>query len=308
MKILFIGGTHFLGRQTVEDALIQGHNIYILQRGKTNPDLFQNVTKYYGDREKISEILPANDHYDLVVDTCGYHPEIVKKSCQLLKNRTNLYIFISTGSLYADFSMPGLNEQSTTSTLEDIPPISAPITNNNYGPLKTLCEQVVTNTFGIKKSLILRPGIIVGPYDDSKRFDQLIKLIASNKTLDIPSDHQTMIQFIDVRAISHFILSSFDRKRSGTYNVIGPKKPIRLIDFINTAKKLLNPGLELNYIPVDANLNFPMYFNNPKMNGIFQLDGNKAYADGLMDIAIENTIQATNDYLKNLPLTLHCDL
>ena len=169
MKILFIGGTHFLGRKTVEDALSQSHDVHILQRGKTNPDLFQNVTKYYGDREKISEILASPVHYDMVVDTCGYHPEIVKKSCQLLEDRTNLYVFISTGSVYADFSLPAINEHSTTSTLSEIPSSSAPITNTNYGPLKALCEQVVLNTIGIKKSLILRPGIIVGKYDDSNR-------------------------------------------------------------------------------------------------------------------------------------------
>ncbi|MFZ3229528.1 MAG: hypothetical protein WA160_04935 [Pseudobdellovibrio sp.] len=51
-------------------------------------------------------------HFDLVIDSCGYHPQIVKKSCEFLEDQTSKYVFISTGSVYSDFSKPGLNENS----------------------------------------------------------------------------------------------------------------------------------------------------------------------------------------------------
>lgn len=297
MKILFIGGTKFVGRQMVEDAVASGHDVYLLQRGKTNLDLFQKITKYIGDRFNISELIPKTEIFDLVVDTCGYHPHVVMQSCQHLKDKAKLYAFISTGSVYDDFSKPGLNEESATSLLSNIPSRNDPITGENYGPLKALCEKVVIDTFGLNKSLILRPCIIVGAHDDSKRFDYWISAIVQNKSLEIPDDNESNIQFIDVRAISDFVLGAIENNRFGIFNLIGPKDKINFIDFIYKAKSILNLELEIN--PIDPKSKaFPMYVNDEKWNGFFNFDGSKAYKAGLKEIKTEDTIKYVAKYLK----------
>jgi 2'-hydroxyisoflavone reductase len=80
MKILFIGGTKFVGRNLVELSLLLGHEVHILQRGKTNKDIFPETKKYFGDREQIEQLIPHNSLFDLVIDTCGYHPDCAIRS------------------------------------------------------------------------------------------------------------------------------------------------------------------------------------------------------------------------------------
>lgn len=298
MKILFIGGTEFVGRQMVEDALKAGHDICILQRGKTNVSLFPQAKRYLGDRNSIDQIIPQIENFDMVIDTCGYHPEVVKKSSEFLKGKTQLYIFISTCSVYSDFSKPGLNETSPLSHISDIPSVEAKITNENYGPLKVLCEKEVLNTFGANKSLILRPTIIVGPHDNTNRFNFWIKAIMSNEKVEAPDDLDAFIQFLDVRALSQFALESLTKKRSGTYNLVGPKKPIKFSEFINKVKELLNPACKIDFNSNTKDKSFPMYVNDFKSSGFFQINGENAYRDGLQDISVEDTILNTAAFLK----------
>lgn len=295
MKILFIGGTKFVGRNIVEAAIKEGHVVHILQRGKTNKDLFPLAKKFIGDRDNIDLLIAENEFYDLVVDSCGYHPDQVYKTATFLKNKTNKYIFISTGSVYADFSIHGLNEQSEVSKSEKAIDSSAPITNENYGLLKARCEEVLKSIFEEGKYLILRPCIIVGKYDDTNRFNLLLKKIKDSDELIIPNDPLAHIQFIDVRAIVEFVINS--NERHGTYNLIGPSKPIKLIDFIHSAKSILNPDLKITLS--DANkLEFPMYVaGTSSYSGFFHFDGTKAYGAGLKKYSSSDTVEYVREFI-----------
>nr|MBA3717250.1 NAD-dependent epimerase/dehydratase family protein [Actinomycetota bacterium] len=51
MRLLIIGGTRFLGRALVEDALARGHEVTLFNRGQTNPELFPEAEKIHGDRD-----------------------------------------------------------------------------------------------------------------------------------------------------------------------------------------------------------------------------------------------------------------
>lgn len=298
MKILFIGGTKFVGRQMVEDALYLGHDVSILQRGKTNSNLFPNLRKFIGERENISNIISHSETFDVVIDTCGYHPEVVKMSAEYLKDKTKLYIFVSTISVFPDFSQWNLDENSPISKIAELPPRDVKITGENYGPLKALCEREVLNSFGEKHSLILRPTIIVGSYDESKRFDFWIQAVMIQKLLEIPDDHEATIQIIDVRALSRFALEAYKNNTHGIFNMIGVKKPISFLHFIETAKKLLNPQLELKFCQPKDHHSFPLYVNDANWKGIFQVNGQKAWQAGLEEISLEDTILKTAEYLK----------
>ena len=166
MNILILGGTVFLGRAIVEEALRQGHTLTLFNRGKSNPDLFSEVEKLMGDRDL--DLSPLEDRkWDLVIDSCGYVPRVVGQSAKLLANAVDHYTFISTVSVYADFSKPGIDENAPVGTLED--ETVEEITGETYGPLKALCEQVVQERIP-DRSLVIRPGLIVGPHDPTDRF------------------------------------------------------------------------------------------------------------------------------------------
>ena len=40
MKILFIGGTRFMGYFAAEQALVRGHEVTLFNRGKSEPEAF----------------------------------------------------------------------------------------------------------------------------------------------------------------------------------------------------------------------------------------------------------------------------
>ena len=165
MKILIIGGTRFLGRHLVNSARVRGHDITLFNRGKTNPELFQNVKKIHGDREK--ELDKLQGHWDAVIDTCGYMPRIVRMSAEALKGKVENYVFISSVSAYADFQKIGINESYPLAAMDD--ETNEDNSPETYGPRKALCEKVVQEVFGID-SIIIRPGLIVGPHDPTERF------------------------------------------------------------------------------------------------------------------------------------------
>ena len=166
MDILIIGGTRFLGRHLVELALSNGHNVTLFNRGKSNPDVFPQLETIFGDRETDLDKL-AGRHFDALIDTCGYFPRIVGLSAQKMQNVVDTYIFISSISVYADFSTVGINEDYPVATIED--ETVEEITGETYGALKTLCEKAVEEAFP-GQALIIRPGLIVGSHDPTDRF------------------------------------------------------------------------------------------------------------------------------------------
>src|SRR6056297_3199796 len=146
MKILIIGGTIFLGKHLVKIIDNEKHDLPIFHRGNHNIELDENVEEILGDRRENLDLL-KNQKWDVVIDTCGYFPEDVKKSVEYLKDKTNKYIFISTISVYKDFSekideSSEINYKKGKLDKED---------GNNYGPLRHAVKRLFKNI--LKKNL-----------------------------------------------------------------------------------------------------------------------------------------------------------
>ena len=298
MHILILGGTKFVGRHIVEQALLRGHEITILQRGQTNKELFAETKKFYGDRIAIQNILP-DKNWDAVIDTCGYHPEDVKRSAEYLKGRCHHYIFISTISVYADFSKSGINEKSSLSHLNvPLPERDLPIAAETYGPLKALCEEQVLKYFPDKSSLLIRPGIIAGAHDPTHRFDYWINAFLSGKNIRAPDDDQAPFSVLDVRALAQWAIDSAEKRRYGIYNLVGPKKPITLKEFLLLTAKII-PSAPIDWISLEqiTEGEFPLYYPREYW-GAFQICAHKAYDDSLADISLEETIRSVVKFLQ----------
>ncbi len=104
MKLLLLGGPRFLGRAIVDAALERGHELTFFNRGTTNPELYPEVERIVGDRKEGLDALEGRE-WDAVVDTCGYLPRDVRASAEVLA-ASGLYCFVSSISVYADFSAP----------------------------------------------------------------------------------------------------------------------------------------------------------------------------------------------------------
>ena len=79
LRILFIGGTGFIGPHMVRAALAAGHTPTLFNRGRTNPHLFPDVEKLRGDRDGGLGVL-EDRAWDAVIDTSGYVPRLVRES------------------------------------------------------------------------------------------------------------------------------------------------------------------------------------------------------------------------------------
>lgn len=227
MRILILGGTEFLGRHLVDAALANGHEVTLFNRGQTNPELFPDVEKLRGDRDGNLDALRGRN-WDAVIDTSGYVPRVVRQSVELLKDTVQHYTFVSSISVYEDFSHVGMDENAPVGTLEDA-------TNENisedYGALKALCEQEVQAGFGARV-FIVRPGLIVGPYDPTDRFTYWVRRFAQGGEVLVPGRRDYPVQFIDVRDLAEWMIRMVENKVSGVFNATGPEKALTMEELI----------------------------------------------------------------------------
>jgi len=219
MKILVIGGTRFVGRHFVEAALANGHEITLFNRGQSNADLFPNVENLQGDRTSDEGLaVLKGKHWDAVVDTCGYVPGVVRKSAELLKDAVGIYLFISTISVYDDIMQPRADENAKLQTLAD--PTVEEVTNETYGGLKVLCEQVVNDIYG-DRALQVRPGMIVGPFDPTDRYTYWDVRAAHGGEILAPGAPDRPVQMIDGRDLGKFMVHLLEQKTVGVFNATG---------------------------------------------------------------------------------------
>ncbi|MHC4408403.1 MAG: Rossmann-fold NAD(P)-binding domain-containing protein [Planctomycetota bacterium] len=205
MRLLIIGGTVFLGRHIVEAA--RHHDLTLFNRGQSNPELFPDIRQIHGDRDGIGDV----GDYDAIIDTCGYLPRIVAQSAKLPGH----YTFVSSQSVYADSSTVGADESASLIRLED-PTVEA-VTPETYGGLKALCEQ----TLDPARSLIVRPGLIVGPHDPTDRFTYWPVRMARGGDVLVPNPPDAPIEFTDARDLAQWIVSAAERRLTGAFNVSG---------------------------------------------------------------------------------------
>jgi 2'-hydroxyisoflavone reductase len=219
VKLLLIGGPKFLGYALIESALARGHELTTFNRGQTNPELFPEVEKVHGDRNGGLAVLDGRT-WDAVLDTSGYVPRLVHDSAQLLSGAAGRYAFVSSISYYADYREPRaegdppepLGDQPADRLLEDYA---------NYGALKALCEQEVERAFG-DRSILVRPGLIVGPNDPTDRFTYWPRRAERGGPVLAPGPTEYPVQMVDVRDLADWIVRLVEEERSGPFNATSP--------------------------------------------------------------------------------------
>ncbi|MBE0671089.1 MAG: NAD-dependent epimerase/dehydratase family protein [Anaerolineales bacterium] len=307
MKILIIGGTRFLGRHLVNAARVRGHAVTLFNRGQSNPNLFLQVDKIQGDREKDLDQL-AGQNWDAVIDTCGYVPRIVKMSAEALKEKVENYVFISSISVYADFSKIGINESDAVGTLED--ESQEEITGESYGPLKALCEKAVQDIFGIR-SLIIRPGLIVGPHDPTDRFTYWPVRVARGGDVFAPDRPEVLTQIIDVRDLARFIIDLVEQNVSGVFNATGPDHELSFGRLLDTCKLIGNSNAKFKWAPleflnqhqVSAWSDMPAWLpDNGEDAGFARVNVAKAINAGLKFLSLEETVHDTLEWANSRPV------
>ena len=105
-RLLVLGGSDFVGRAVVDDALARGWDVTVLNRGTAPvPD---GVRQLVGDRTRPDglDALLADDvpqKWDVVVDTWSWAPAAARDAARLLAGRVpgdDRYVYASSRSVY----------------------------------------------------------------------------------------------------------------------------------------------------------------------------------------------------------------
>lgn len=307
MNILIIGGTRFLGRHLVDAALERGHKITLFNRGRSNPTLYPQLETIQGDRENDLGQLAATRSWDSVIDTCGYVPRIVRLSAQVLSGAVGQYVFISSISVYANTSKIGINESDPVGRLSD--ESVEEITGETYGPLKALCEEAVEQNLP-GRTLIIRPGLIVGPHDPTDRFTYWPVRVARGGDVLAPENPAVPVQIIDGRDLAHFTLQLIEQKATGIFNATGPDTMLNLGTMLEKCRAVCANESVFRWAPVDflaANnvqpwSDLPVWVpDSPEDAGFSRVSIEKAVSAGLTFRPLEETIQDTLSWAATRP-------
>ena len=281
MRYLVLGGTKFVGRHLVEAARSRGHEVVLFNRGLTDPDLFPDVEQIRGDRDGDVELLRGRE-FDVVMDTSGYEPRVVEQSIQALKNAADLYVFVSTISVYSDFDKDRISESAPLLGPND-PSQDA---GSEYGALKVGCEAQVRSAFG-ERSLIVRPGLIVGPHDPTNRFTYWVTRMARGGTVLAPAPPDRPVQFIDARDLAEWMVLMAETNRGGTFNAVGPS--VAFGDVIDACIAAAGTDVSISWVDpsflahngVEPWTELPLWINDDELRGFMRVDASKAVAAGL---------------------------
>lgn len=303
MKILVLGGTQFVGRALVDAALAAENDVTLFHRGSTNPGLFPEAEHVLGDRDGGLGALDGRT-WDACIDVSGYLPRLVGDAAATLRDRVGRYVYVSTISVYADFSVPR-DESGPLATIAD-ETTEEIFANGAYGALKALCERAVTGTFG-DQAAIVRPGFIIGPYDHTGRFPWWAHRAARGGEMIVPASLAQAFQAIDTRDLADFLLLRARSPLTGVFNATGPVPAVTMLDLVEAAASASDTDLNVEVID-DAFLTeqgieteLPLWADDPSWAEWAHVDVSKAIGAGLMFRPIEDTVSATLSHTDIVP-------
>ncbi|MGQ0765725.1 MAG: NAD-dependent epimerase/dehydratase family protein [Gemmatimonadota bacterium] len=249
-RILILGGTGFVGPHQVRHALARGHQVTIFNRGRSAPGMFgKDVEELAGDRASNIEALRGK-RWDAVIDESASQstaPEWVKLSADLLKDSTDQYLFVSTRSVYFDTSRVPMTVDAPVLTRENAPIAEGrPLT---YGHAKAYAEKEA-HAIMPGRVTVVRPGLIIGPEDDTDRFTYWPVRIARGGEVLVPGDGSDHVQIIDVRDLVEFNIRLIENRTYGVFNAVGPQGGQPFRQFVDRIRQ--GVGGDATFTWVDA--------------------------------------------------------
>jgi len=311
LRILILGGTGFTGPYQVRYALSRGHKVTTFNRGKTHPgELPNEVEQLVGDRNGKLDALKGRQ-WDVVIDNPTTLPSWVRDAAQILKGNVENYVFISTISVYGEVKT-GPDENAPTEKYEGADPYKETLEAmkaggyKTYGPLKALSEKEAEKWFP-GKTLVIRPGLIVGPRDETDRFSYWpVRIDRAGEVLAPGSPHDP-VQFIDARDLAEWTIRMAENRETGTYNATGPAKPLGIIGMLDGIKAGLKSNATFTWVAedfltqqkVEPWSDMPVWTGKDSGLALAKID--RALNKGLMFRPLAETARDTLAWFKSLP-------
>lgn len=240
MRLLVLGGTHFLGRHVVDAALAAGHEVATFTRGRTGTPP-AGVRDLRGDRDDPPALAAALGGWapQLVVD-CSCQSRAAARQAADTLGPVLGYAFVSSLNAYRDWP-PGpvrTDDDATWQTPDGEPGA------DDYGPAKAAAERILT--VGVDGPVLLaRAGLILGPWDPVDRLGWWLRRIARGGRVVVPDALDQPVALVDARDLAAWLVSGAGRGWAGGVNATGPAGMTTLGGLLRTCVEVTDSDAEL---------------------------------------------------------------
>ncbi|WP_052129112.1 NAD-dependent epimerase/dehydratase family protein [Clavibacter michiganensis] len=216
--VLVLGGTAWIGRLVAERLVARGDRVTCLARG-TGGSAPAGTRLVAADRDlpgAYDRVTGAD--WDEVVDLTS-SAEHAREAVAALADRARHWTLVSTVSVYASFAHAGDDE---TAAVVD------PVDLEEYGQAKVAAERAVTAALAGRR-MIVRPGLMAGPGDDSDRFGYWPArfALAGDGQVLVPDATDRRVQVIDARDLADLVVEVGVRGLDGVVDAVGESVPLQ---------------------------------------------------------------------------------
>ncbi|MGW2868698.1 NAD-dependent epimerase/dehydratase family protein [Kitasatospora sp. NPDC001225] len=312
MRILVLGGGWFLGRAVVSGALERGWAVTTFTRGLSGTPV-PGAVAVHGDRERPEDLARLADHgpWDAVIDTSASElsPRVVLAGTRALEPVVGRYVYVSTVSVYEGWPHEPL---SVDSPVLEAPAGAGPGTtqssdsasgiNPDYGRRKAGTEYAVTEAFGLARTSLLRPVVILGPGEYVGRLPWWLGRAERGGAILAPGDPTRRVQAVDVRDVATFALDQVLHVGHQVHNLATPIGRETMGGFLQACVDVTGSTGELFWVEDEILLRhglrqwteLPLWWNHP---GVSVIDSSSAVAAGFHSRPLAETVADTWHWL-----------
>lgn len=306
MRLLVLGGTEFAGRAVVEAALGRGWDVTVFNRGRHDP--VPGARTLTGDRtspDGLAALADRADEWDAVVDTWSAEPVAVHRTARLLRGRARRYVYVSSCSVYTWAPPAGYTEEAPL--VEGAEPDGG---HTDYYRDKRGGELAAVAAFGADHSVLVRAGLILGPYENVGRLPWWLTRIARGGPVLAPGPRELPLQYVDVRDLAEWILGAVERESSGPYNLMSPQGHATMGELLDACVRVTGSAAELCWaapeVILDAGIEpwtqLPVWVppGSDMHDALHSADVSRAVATGLSCRPVEETVADTWAWLQDI--------
>ncbi|MEG8275877.1 NAD-dependent epimerase/dehydratase family protein [Streptomyces sp. AHA2] len=304
MRLLMLGGTEFVGRAVVEAALERDWDVTVFHRGRHQAP--PGARTLLGDRTApggLAALAGDTGEWDVVVDTWSAAPRAVADAARLLRDRAAHYVYVSSCSVYAWAPPAGYGEDAPL-----VQGASAEAEQTDYARDKRGGELAVLDAFGEDRSVLVRSGLILGPYENIGRLPWWLERTARGGPVLAPGPRELPLQYVDVRDLAAWILHAAQRRLSGPYNLIGPQGHATMGRLLEACVRVTGGRAELRWtepgVILDAGIEpwtqLPVWVppGSDLHDALHGADVSRAVGAGLACRPVEETVSDTWRWLR----------
>ena len=307
MRLVVLGGTRFVGKAICQAAYRRGYDVVVFNRGKSGPPP-RGALAVRGDRTTIADLralarmVDDRGGADIVIDPACYAPSHALMSARILKDVASSYAVISTITAHKDWPAQPVDAASPT---YDTAITEGPNTNMAlYGRLKAGVERAVAAIYGDMNTLVLRPGVVLGPFEDLGRLPDYLRRAAQGDFV-MGGDSARAFQYVDVGDLAEFTLLCAETGRPGAFDVVTARASHTWLD-LGSALTATTGGTpvfvddeRLLAAGVEPWRGLPLWLpQDSEHAAVFDVDGGMAQDSGFVARPLQQTVADTWSWLQ----------